>query len=656
MYIEIPSTLKQEHAGNKAWYLKKLYDADYAVPNFVVLPTTVVTGILNSSIDVTQVVTECFDYISDTQPLIIRSSAQGEDTAVSAAAGQFHTSSNVDPANLAEAIVDCIHHIKNQPSASAGTLALIIQTYLTPTRHGVLFTRHPEGKQTMVLEYGTETSVVAGEAATRLEYHKNDLPKNSSLPYLSPLTKIGIDLEKQYGWPQDIEWLEHNNTFYLVQTRNITSIKQATWKGLIAAEKTLNTQPPPYYYQQTTVVEQFPHPRPLAISLLRSLYLAGGPVDTTYRNVGIKYQPTNIHRMIAGTLYINKEAELQSIFPSHSYFTSHFGEPRFANWNNLGTSVKNFWVSTFLRTNDTTSLLKRITIALETPLPTTTSPTKRWEAFLDIYPLVYEINLRTQKVLSLLPKNTGISAGSIDHSPLDAQAYGLSPHTTVGNSLSLDDTSTFTAYPPSHKNPDKPHSSARETLYIRARSYLALREYSRWLTVKYLHHLRADLDNYAQAHIPNTPNLIYYTTWVELQTDQLDCKLLQRRADIYKNELALEPPQELSSHSLLSVKKTNTNTGLAPGIAAGTLRTVDTLETNSNEAQILYTKTLYPELTKYFPYLQGIVTANGGTLSHLAIMARERQIPVIRTSAAYPELHQKWVEINGNTGTLHTKE
>ena len=43
----------------------------------------------------------------------------------------------------------------------------------------------------------------------------------------------------------------------------------------------------------------------------------------------------------------------------------------------------------------------------------------------------------------------------------------------------------------------------------------------------------------------------------------------------------------------------------------------------------LYTEILSPSLTKYFDRIDGIVSENGGLLSHLAIVAREKNIPVI---------------------------
>ena len=53
------------------------------------------------------------------------------------------------------------------------------------------------------------------------------------------------------------------------------------------------------------------------------------------------------------------------------------------------------------------------------------------------------------------------------------------------------------------------------------------------------------------------------------------------------------------------------------------------LDNKSNGKVILFTTILSPELTKYFPYINWIITETWGELSHLAIMAREYNIPVV---------------------------
>lgn len=653
MSLQTPDNFVPDQVGNKAWNLKRLHDAGYAVPPFVVLPATTVRELTTSATSLPEICSHIQRELGTENSLAIRSSACSEDTAGSAQAGQFHTALPITSNELATALPDCIHHPKNYPAASRGDLALIIQTYLTPHQQGVLFTRQPQGKQSMVVEYSKRGSVVSGEAATHVTYHPHDPPSLPELPHLSALTKIGSELEAAWDWPQDIEWLEHNDQLYILQARAITSIRAAAWHGLQVAERTLANHTAPYYYQQTPLTEQFTHPRPLTVSLLQTMYEADGPVAAAYRTAGITYHPKMIHHTLAGTLYIDREAELQTIFPALSMYTSSFGRPRWATWHGSGTTLKNFLASTLLRTSHTSDLRQRLEAALQAPLPPSSTPAERWQTFLAIYPLIYEVSLRTQKALSLLPRDQNVPAGPIDHTPLNPHDYGLSHEQTIGNSLSLDDTSPFTFHFPT-TDTITANPTAREMLRIRARTYLTLREYSRWLTVKHLHHLRHDLNTYAANHLPRAPDLIFYATWEELLTQQLDQSTLETRASEHEATQALTPPALLTSHTLTTI---NTPTaGLAPGTAGGRVCTADNLSRTASANQILYTKTLYPELTELFPYLQGIITAEGGVLSHLAIMAREHGLPVIKSAVPYEQLSERVVEIDGNTGALYTEE
>lgn len=655
MLIQTPSSFVPAEVGSKAWNLKVLQDMHYPVPHFVAIPTTTVTHLLQNDADLPRITAEVLDALGSESALIVRSSALDEDGSNSAQAGQFYTTDSVTPSDLGTALTDSLQHPSNQAAAANGRLALIIQQYLPPQRQGVMFSRHPYGKQTMMVEHSEIGSVVAGEKADQLEFHPHDPPTSSSLPHLPLLSRIGRELEEHFAWPQDIEWLEHENQLYVLQTRHITSIDHATWHGICQAEEALSDHSTPYLFRQNTLTEQFPHPRPLAVSLLRSLYQVDGPVAQTYRHVGLNYQPQTLHTVIAGSLYIDQEAELRTIFPSLSMLSRRFGKPQWSDWRGSTTTLRNLVASTLLRTNDTHTLLHRLKQALHDPLPHTADPSDRWRAFLAVYPLVYEVSLRTQKALTLLPKHTSIPPGPIDHTPLDPADYGLSQKDTRGNSLSLDDMSPFTYHIPDRTTTSSASSSAQEVLRTRARTYLTLREYSRWLTVKHLHLLRQDLTRYGEQHLPTNPGLIHYATWDEITTDTLDVPTLEDRAATHKATQWLKPPATLTSRTLSGQKKVAAK-GLAPGCAHGQVRSIETIEPDTKTSQILYVTVLTPALTRHFPYITGIITASGGILSHLAIMAREHGLPVIRSEIPYAKLRHKVVEIDGDTGTLNTKE
>ena len=59
-----------------------------------------------------------------------------------------------------------------------------------------------------------------------------------------------------------------------------------------------------------------------------------------------------------------------------------------------------------------------------------------------------------------------------------------------------------------------------------------------------------------------------------------------------------------------------------------------------NDKSILVCHSLYPEIYKFFPRIKGIISENGAHTSHLSILARESNMPLlIRSNVAKKILH-----------------
>jgi pyruvate,water dikinase len=72
------------------------------------------------------------------------------------------------------------------------------------------------------------------------------------------------------------------------------------------------------------------------------------------------------------------------------------------------------------------------------------------------------------------------------------------------------------------------------------------------------------------------------------------------------------------------------------------------------EDLILFTDQLTPDLAQNFSVIKGIVTFQGGLLSHLAILARETSIPIV-AGFQWAELEDFLgyrVKIDGSLGTM----
>ena len=71
--------------------------------------------------------------------------------------------------------------------------------------------------------------------------------------------------------------------------------------------------------------------------------------------------------------------------------------------------------------------------------------------------------------------------------------------------------------------------------------------------------------------------------------------------------------------------------GVSAGVATGILVDTDGLLRGAygDQATILYSEVLSPDLVAYLDQVVGIVSWSGGMLSHTAIVAREKGIPVV---------------------------
>lgn len=72
--------------------------------------------------------------------------------------------------------------------------------------------------------------------------------------------------------------------------------------------------------------------------------------------------------------------------------------------------------------------------------------------------------------------------------------------------------------------------------------------------------------------------------------------------------------------------------------------------------EVLVVRDLQPGLASFLPGLAGLVAETGGTLSHLAILAREYAVPTV--VAVHDALHRfpagSRVVVNGMTGEIRT--
>ncbi len=255
--VSLDAQLEVHKAGQKAATLSKLKRLGYPVPPGWLLP---------AGDDLEAIV--AFLHPSTAEPLVVRSSAVGEDSESASAAGQYDTVLNVtSQAQLRRAISRVIDSYDNQAaidyrrirSMAEDSMAVLIQKQVLGVFSGVAFSRDPVARtgDWVVIEAlpGDATKVVSGQVTPEQyrAYIAPDMATGSSwiLPEDIEIIVEGTgdvppQLIKQVAFlarhlengdraiPQDIEW-SYDGEMWLLQSRPITTLLPI-WTRKIAAE------------------------------------------------------------------------------------------------------------------------------------------------------------------------------------------------------------------------------------------------------------------------------------------------------------------------------------------------------------------------------------------------------------------------------------
>jgi pyruvate,water dikinase len=204
--------------------------------------------------------------------IAVRSSATVEDSAVASWAGELETVLNATPETVLEDIRRCwaslftpraiVYRFKNGFAHVQVSVAVVVQKMVQSDVAGVAFSVHPvtENRDQMIIEagWGLGEAVVSGEitpdsyvvdkrdeSITETNVSNQDrglyrqrnggaawleIPverrgeKKLSDGQISQLAELVIRIEQHYGFPCDIEWALEGDTFYILQSRPITTI------------------------------------------------------------------------------------------------------------------------------------------------------------------------------------------------------------------------------------------------------------------------------------------------------------------------------------------------------------------------------------------------------------------------------------------------
>jgi rifampicin phosphotransferase len=231
-------------------------------------------------------------------PLVVRSSAVGEDGAAQSFAGQLESVLHVrDVASLEQAVLrvwssywsDRVRFYRSARGVAEAGMGVIVQRQIDARAAGVMFTSTTEGHVLVELTAGLADRLVAGEVdAERVVFdraghvrYRDDRTARLSDDAIAELHRLGLALERELRGPQDVEWaLGRDGVVYVVQSRAITAP--------VSVAPLLNEAPPELarrvVWSNANINENYPRP---VTPLLYSIATAG--YANYFRNLALAF-------------------------------------------------------------------------------------------------------------------------------------------------------------------------------------------------------------------------------------------------------------------------------------------------------------------------------------------------------------------------------
>ncbi|MCP5076341.1 MAG: PEP-utilizing protein [Rhodobacteraceae bacterium] len=305
--IPLSATDHLAACGNKTLRLSQMLNAGLDVPDGVVLDNSFLSRFCIAESDAREGSLDQIWRMVGKTAVAVRSSAAAEDGASQSYAGIFESQLDVDRSSLGRAIVRvrgsfsaerAVHYAAGD---AKGGHNILIQQMVDADYAGVLFTRDPQAAGMLLLEYvsGTADDLVSGRVTpTTLRIGRNADTIDTDCPVdLGALRDIGMQVERLFGAPQDIEWVCTNGRIQLVQSRDITASGAHTEDSLqIEAEWCLLTDrfgvgpEDEIVLEMDEMSEVLPRPTPLSLSYMQQIWAPGGSVDLACRRLGLRYE------------------------------------------------------------------------------------------------------------------------------------------------------------------------------------------------------------------------------------------------------------------------------------------------------------------------------------------------------------------------------
>ena len=258
--ISLNSKLDAAEVGSKAANLSRLKRLGYDVAE---------GWVLRAGDDISELVNKLEP--TERSPLVVRSSAIGEDSESASAAGQYISILDItSKEKLESAIIDCqasyiqssAIEYRRRNQQSEASMAILVQRQIEGQYSGVAFSRDPVNQLQDIVAVealpGKATKIVSGKYTP--QRYQVSIPEASiaepqsdreitviaetgdrtevEIPQqvIESVALLAREMEDLYeGIPQDIEWTHDGEKLWLLQVRPITTM-QPIWTRRIAAE------------------------------------------------------------------------------------------------------------------------------------------------------------------------------------------------------------------------------------------------------------------------------------------------------------------------------------------------------------------------------------------------------------------------------------
>ncbi len=632
--------MNKKNIGQKALRLNDLKQLNLKVPDFCMVDSYKVSLCFNEDGSVKDFAVSNLveDILKDLNCDLyaVRSSALVEDSNNESYAGQFKTVLGVSSSELVNAIKDVLEYAFDYLDGNIEKFSFFVQEFIEPDYAGVVFTRNPEIGREMVIEYvkGRGEDLVGGKKiAKKIIHYKDD--KFERLDFLKNRLDDFWKIEQLYNFPQDIEWCVKDDEFYFLQTRPITTIGENNYKEYLFLDEFLK-ESGDYYYAKTGISEIVPRPSTFALDLLQKIYNKNGPIDKVYKKFNIKYFKRDFLKIIGNELFVDKEEELKTLLPAQSFLSTEKIKQSFVTFSGFWTTIKNISNLNKIKIDNQNEFQEKLANLDYDFKKTTVDLSQLLDDFLRSYKYIFEINLKAEislnKFKSEVDKEKISSLMNFGQSKFSKNLWQvkIGGREIVGNSLNIMDESKFIKSVVVDNDEVAREENISKNILIDLENLIVwnnLREQGRVLVVRKMNRIRKELFVLALRNNFSNKRDIYFSTWDEIFNSLKEEKCKERKNNF-------EQYNKYNFPIILTNKKTGKNKksfSVSAGFAEGILVTASDLDSGKykNEKKILYTKILSPDLVKYFDDIEGIISESGSMLSHLAIIARERKLPVL---------------------------